>query len=208
MLYKVPEAGENQTYHQKTEAEDSYDKLYPKQETTSPDISADTSGMFSASLPNMTSSPVSSPSYHDAQSVNNLGYPGSMYVPGSRSVLPSMQYLSNTNQMSSASFWGMQPSDLGYSHGANSGSQLSKPFASFDGAQTSTASSPTSRADGMAYPAPGSIARPNPYSSYMGGADISPWSMAIQQGLHRIGSGKPSLLLLTAATCTFQFAAT
>ncbi|XP_052764060.1 transcription factor GATA-4-like [Mya arenaria] len=199
MLYKVSEASENQQFVQKQEGDDSYDKIYPKQETT-PDISSETSGMFSTSLVPMTSSPSSaSPTFQDPQTSNNLGYPGSMYVPGSRSVLPSMQYLGNANQTSSASFWGMQPADLGYSSAAaNGGSQLSKPFP-FDPTQAPT--SPTTRTEGMSYPSTGSIARPNPYPSYMG-ADISPWSMAIQQGLHRIGSdGQEYFADLEAREC-------
>jgi len=205
MLYKIPDPLDNQHYVHKQENDDnSYDKLYHKPETPS-NISPVPTGMFSSSLPAMTSSPTSgSPSYQDQQAPGNqLGYPGSMYVPGSRSVLPSMQYLGNTNQTSTSSFWGMQPADLGYSSSANTGSQLSKPF-SFDHAQSST--SPTSRGDGMAYPAPGTIARPNPYPSYMG-TDISPWSMALQQGLHRIGSGtctNDTWRLLFNCVCLFE----
>lgn len=188
MLYKVSEEAENQQYIHKQEPDENYDKLYPKPETSS-DLGGDPPAMFSSSLPAMTSSsPTASPAYQDPQGTNNLAYPGSMYVPGSRSVLPSMQYLSNSNQTTSSSFWGMQPTELGYSHAqtGNSGTQLSKPF-SFDPSQNT--GSPTSRTEGMTYTSPGSIARPNPYPSYMG-ADISPWSMAIQQGLHRIGAGE------------------
>lgn len=186
MLYKVPEQVESQQYIPKQEPEENYDKLYPKPETSS-DLSGD-SGMFT-SHPTMTSSsPTASPTYQDQQTTNNIAYPSSMYVPGSRTVLPSMQYLSNSNQTTSASFWGMQPSELGYSHAptGNQTAQLSKPF-SFDPSQNS--GSPTSRTEGMSYTSTGSIARPNPYPSYMG-TEISPWSMAIQQGLHRIGAGK------------------
>ena len=188
MLYKSTDQVESQHYVQKAEADDSYDKLYSKTETPS-ELSTGDSGMFSSSLPIMTSSsPTASPTYQDQQTTNNLTYPSSMYVPGSRSVLPSMQYLNNGNQTTSASFWGMQPTELGYSHAptGNSSTQLSKPFP-FDPSQNS--GSPTSRAEGMSYTTPGSIARPNPYPSYMG-TEISPWSMAIQQGLHRIGAGK------------------
>lgn len=184
MLYKVPDQDENQ-YLQKTEPDDNYDKLYSKAEPVQ-DLNSGSPTMFQSSAPAMSTSPASSPTFQDPQSSNNLGYSSSMYVPGSRSVLPSMQYLSNGNQATSASFWGMQPSDLGYSHAHGSGnvSPLAKPFP-FDPTQNST--SPTSRAEGMTYPAAGGIARPNPYPSYMG-AEISPWSMAIQQGLHRIGA--------------------
>lgn len=190
MLYKAPEVAENQSYVPKQETDDSYDKLYPKPEPSTDHSSGD-SGMFSSSLTAMTSSsPTSSPTYQDQQTTNNLSYP---YVPGSRSVLPSMQYLSNGNQTTSASFWGMQPSELGYSHAptGNSTTQLSKPFP-FDPSQNS--GSPTTRAEGMSYSSPGSIARPNPYPSYMG-TDISPWSMAIQHGLQRIGAGKIEFII-------------
>lgn len=185
MLYKVPDQDENQ-YLQKPEAGDNYDKLYTKPEPVQ-DLNSGSPTMFQSSAPAMSTPPASSPTFQDPQTTNNLGYSSSMYVPGSRSVLPSMQYLSNGNQASSASFWGMQHSELGYSHAHGSGniSPLAKPFA-FD--PTQNPASPTSRADGMTYASTGAIARPNPYSSYMG-ADISPWSMAIQQGLHRIGTG-------------------
>lgn len=195
MLYKVPDQDENQ-YLQKPEADDNYEKLYTKAEPVQ-DLNSGSPTMFQSTATAMTTSPASSPTFQDPQSTNNLGYSSSMYVPGSRSVLPSMQYLSNGNQATSASFWGMQHSDLGYSHAHSSGnvSPLAKPFP-FDPTQNST--SPTSRADGMAYPTTGGIARPNPYPSYMG-ADISPWSMAIQQGLHRIGAGEFYLTSLKTA---------
>ena len=183
MQYKLTDHEDSNTQCiQKTPEAELYTKIEPSQElhSTSP-------SMFQSPVATMTSSPASSPTYQDSQSTSNLGYTGSMYVPGSRSVLPSMQYLSNSNQVSSASFWGMQP-ELGYSHAhtANSTSGLSKPF-TFDPTQSST--SPTSRNDSMNYAGSSGLARPNPYSSYMG-TDLSPWSMAIQQGLHRIGAGE------------------
>lgn len=183
MQYKVSD--QESQYLPKETSETDYQKLYKSE--SSVELTSASPTMFQPTVPALSSSPTASPTYQDPQTSTNLGYPSSMYVPGTRGVLPSMQYLSNSSQASSASFWGMQP-ELGYSHAhsGNNSSPIAKPFA-FDPSQAST--SPPNRTDGMNYSSPGAISRPNPYSTYMG-ADLSPWSMAIQQGLHRIGAGK------------------
>ena len=187
MQFKLTEQ-EQEQYSQKDNRSD-YTKLFNVKPEVPQEIQTGSQPtMFPASATAMTSSPSSSPTYQETQATSNIGYTGSMYMPGTRSVLPSMQYLSNGSQGTSASFWGMQ-SELGYSHthGNNNGSPLTKPFP-FDPAQNSTS---PSRSEGVTYPTASTMTRPNPYSSYMG-TDISPWSMAIQQGLHRIGAGNYS----------------
>ena len=184
MLYKVGEP--EQVYQPKTEPD--FDKLYMKSSAPSRDINSTSPTMFQPSVSQLSSSPSSvSSGYSDHQSTSNAAYASSMYMPGARSALPSMQYLGNGNQ-ANASFWGMQP-ELGYS---NSVSPLGKQF-HFDTSQTSPTSG--ARPDVTGYSTPGMLSRPssmNPYASYMG-ADFTPWSMAIQHGIPRIGPGKRNL---------------
>ena len=185
MLYKVSE--QDQIYQPKTEPD--FDKLYLKSSAPSRDLNNTPPTMFQPSASQLSSSPSSvSSGYSDHQGTSNASYASSMYMPGARSVLPSVQYLGNGNQ-TNASFWGMQP-ELGYS---NSVSPLGKQF-HFDTSQSS--SSASARPDVSGYTSTGMLSRPssmNPYASYMG-ADFTPWSMAIQHGIPRIGPGKKKII--------------
>ena len=180
MLYKG--ADQDQIYQPKVEPD--FGKVYMKSSSPNRDLSTTPPNMFQSTASQLSSSPSSASSgYSEQQSPSNLAYASSMYMPGARSVLPSVQYLGNGNQ-ASTSFWGMQP-EIGY---GNSMSPLGKQF-QFD-PQSSVASSVRPEVSG--YSATGMLSRPsgmNPYASYMG-ADFTPWSMAIQHGIPRIGPGK------------------
>lgn len=177
MLYKGNE--HDQLYQAKEEPD--LDKYYMKNSAPSRDLDSTSPIMFQSSASQLSSSPSSASSgYSEQQSHSNSAYASTMYMPGARSVLPPVQYLGNGNQ-ASASFWGMQP-ELGY---GNAVSSLGKQF-QFD-SQSSVSSS--SRPDVTGYTTPGMLSRPssmNPYGSYMS-ADFTPWSMAIQHGIPRIG---------------------
>ena len=181
MLYKNSE--QDQIYQPKVEPD--FDKVYMKSSSPTRGLSTTPPNMFQSTASQLSSSPSSASSgYSEQQSpTNSSAYASSMYMPGARSVLPSVQYLGNGNQ-ASASFWGMQP-DLGYSNGM---SPLGKQF-QFD-PQSSAASSV--RPEMSSYSSTGMLSRPSamsPYAPYMG-ADFTPWSMAIQHGIPRIGPGK------------------
>lgn len=177
MLFKGNEP--DQLYQVKGEPD--LDKYYMKSSASARDFENTSPTMFQSSASQLSSSPSSASSgYSEQQSPSNSAYPSSVYMPGARSVLPPVQYLGNGNQ-ASASFWGMQP-ELGY---GNSVSPLSKQF-QFD---PQTSASASSRPDVTGYASSGMLSRPssmNPYASYMG-ADFTPWSMAIQHGIPRIG---------------------
>ncbi|KAL3891374.1 hypothetical protein ACJMK2_003636 [Sinanodonta woodiana] len=183
MQYKL-HCAENRPYLPK-EDQDSY-KLINKTTEPPQDLGhISSSTMYQTSMPTMTmSSPVTS--YTDAGSANNLMHAGSMYMPGSRTVLPPVQYLGNTSNQAS-SFWSMQSDFSSYSTNGNSPASLSSKY-TFETPQNSPNGSNVTRSEGS-FSNPASLSRSSglsPYSSYMG-ADLSPWSMAIQQGLHRIG---------------------
>ena len=182
MLYKSSE--QEQIYHQ-PKVEPDFDKVYMKSSSPTRGLSTTPPNMFQSTASQLSSSPSSASSgYSEQQSPSNsAAYASSMYMPGARSVLPSVQYLGNGNQ-ASASFWGMQP-EIGYGNGM---SPLGKQF-QFD-PQSSVASSVRPEMSG--YSSTGMLSRPSamsPYAPYMG-ADFTPWSMAIQHGIPRIGPGK------------------
>ncbi|KAK3600554.1 hypothetical protein CHS0354_003491 [Potamilus streckersoni] len=183
MQYKL-HCAENRPYLPKDD-QDSY-KLINKSSETSQDLGhISSTTMYQASMPTMTmSSPVTS--YTDTGSTNNLMHAGSMYMPGSRTVLPPVQYLGNSSNQAS-SFWSMQSDFSSYSTNGNSPASLSSKY-TFETPQNSPNGSNVTRTE-SSFSNPASLSRSSglsPYSSYMG-ADLSPWSMAIQQGLHRIG---------------------
>lgn len=188
MLYKTN--GQDQIYQPKLETD--FDKVYMKSSSPNRDLNSTPPTMYQSTSSQLSSSPSSvSSGYSDQQSPNNVSYANSMYMPGARSVLPPVQYLGNGNQ-AGASFWGMQP-EIGYN---NSVSPLGKQF-QFE-PQSSVSSSV--RPDVTGYTSTGMLSRPssmNPYASYMG-ADFTPWSMAIQHGIPRIGPGKFSTYFLFA----------